>query len=494
MELEFQKTPIRYLSTVLQDVKNTEVTQEVRLPDGMPDIGRILTTTAQVLLRSKEWDGDRITATGNVVTSTLYAPEDGTEPRSVENWIPFQIRYDGAAATHEGPMEVLPLLRSADSRSLSARKMMVRATVSALVRGFENRESQLYAPTEMPEDVQLLEHTYPMLIPVEAGEKTVILDEELTVPGAEKILCIIMHPGVTEQKIVADQVVFKGIAQLHALYRDEGSQLRSWDGEVAFSQLAQLDGKHDEKSVADVCPAVTSFDWDLSEDGKLRVKASVVGQYLVHDFQSIRVIQESYSPQRAVEVKQEILELPARLDARVEKFSPEVLLPGTVGQGLYGGFYPDFPRQKRTPKGIELELNGVFQELVQGDDSLQGTNSRWEGKYTIPADEESNLTAIPRAVGSVRAVPSVDGLNLHSQMELSMQFDGVQKIPMVTGLELGELQELPDSRPSLVICSCREGNLWELAKRYGSTVSAIQTANGIQDAPEDRRMLLIPVL
>lgn len=493
MELEFQKTPIRYLSTALQDVKSTEVTQEVRLPDGMPDIGRILTTTAQVLLRSKEWDGDRITVTGNVVTSTLYAPEDGTEPRSVETWIPFQIRYDGASATHEGPMEVLPLLRSADSRSLSARKMMVRTTVSALVRGFENRETQLHAPTEVPEDVQLLEHTYPMLIPVEAGEKTVILDEELTVPGAEKILCCIMHPGVTEQKIVADQVVFKGTAQLHALYRDESSQLHSWDGEVAFSQLAQLDGKHDEKSVADVCPAVTSFEWDLSDGGKLRVKASMVGQYLVHDLHSIRVVQEAYSPQRAVEAKQETLELPARLDAKVEKFSPEALLPGTGGQGLYGQFYPDFPRQKRTPKGIELELNGVFQELVQ-DEALQGTTTRWEGKYTIPADEHSTLTAIPRAVGSVRAVPSMDGLNLQSQMELSVQFDGLQQIPMVTGLELGELQELPDSRPSLVICSCREGSLWELAKRYGSTVSAIQTANGIQDAPEEQRMLLIPVL
>ena len=165
-----------------------------------------------------------------------------------------------------------------------------------------------------------------------------------------------------------------------------------------------------------------------------------------------------------------------------------------MGQGLFGRFYPDFPRQKQTSKGVELELNGVFQELIHGEDALQGSNTRWEGKYLIPTDEHSILTAIPSTIGAVRAVPGGDGLTLMGQMELSMFFDTLQEIPVVTGLELGELQELPDSRPSLVICSCREGSLWELAKRYGSTVSAIQSANGIQDMPEDQRMLLIPVV
>lgn len=494
MELEFQKTPIRYLATAIQEVKNTEVTQELRLPDGMPDIGRILTTNAQVLLQSKEWDRDRITAAGKVIVSTLYAPEDGTEPRSVDTWIPFQIRWDGASVDREGPMEILPLLRSVDSRSLSSRKMMVRASVSAMLRGYEERETLLYFPEKVPEDVQLLENTYSMMIPVEAGEKTVLLDEELMIPGAEKILWCTMNPVVTEQRVHANQVVFKGCGKLHVLYRDEMLELRNWNGEVDFSQLAQLEGDPDTECQVAVQMAVTSWKWDFSDGGRLRVKASMVGQYLVHGQRSVRVVQEAYSPRRTVEASLEQLEIPAQLDARSELLSTEALLPGVMGQGIDGRFYPDFPHQKWTTSGIELEIPGVFQTLIQEENGLQGATGRWEGKLQIPTDERSNLTAVPQSTGFVRAVSGSDGLDLIGQMELSMQFSSLQQIPMVTALTVGELQELPDSRPSLVICSCREGSLWDLAKQYGSTVSAIRAANGLQGEPEDQRMLLIPVI
>ena len=42
MEFEFQKSACPCLETVLREVQNVEQTQEIKLPDGMPDIGRVL--------------------------------------------------------------------------------------------------------------------------------------------------------------------------------------------------------------------------------------------------------------------------------------------------------------------------------------------------------------------------------------------------------------------------------------------------------------------
>ena len=83
---------------------------------------------------------------------------------------------------------------------------------------------------------------------------------------------------------------------------------------------------------------------------------------------------------------------------------------------------------------------------------------------------------------------------LSSDVKLMTQTVSATPIPMVTALELGELQQPNPQRPSLILCRSEGQSLWELAKNHGSTVAAIQNANGLQTEPEATQMLLIPVM
>ena len=93
MELEFQSKPCSCLTAAVRQVRSAELTQEVRLTDGMPDIGRVIACWGQPLVRSKEWLSDQITVSGGVMVWILYLPEDGTQPRSMDTWILFQLRW-----------------------------------------------------------------------------------------------------------------------------------------------------------------------------------------------------------------------------------------------------------------------------------------------------------------------------------------------------------------------------------------------------------------
>ena len=64
MDLQFNQSVIKYLRTVSREYQTQEQTQEIRIPDGMPDIGSILGSWGQVILRGKEWNGDTLTVTG----------------------------------------------------------------------------------------------------------------------------------------------------------------------------------------------------------------------------------------------------------------------------------------------------------------------------------------------------------------------------------------------------------------------------------------------
>ena len=177
MELQFEKIPIAYLKKLTGQLRTQEQTLEVRLTDGMPDIGRVLGAWGQMIVRGKEWNSDNMTVSCGVMAWVLYTPEDGDGIRSVEAWLPFSMKWDIPESQYDGKILVSCLLRSVDARSTAARKLMVRATVSAMGEAWLPEEAGAAAAAEVPEDVQLLTANYPCLLPRETGEKSFILEE-----------------------------------------------------------------------------------------------------------------------------------------------------------------------------------------------------------------------------------------------------------------------------------------------------------------------------
>ena len=83
---------------------------------------------------------------------------------------------------------------------------------------------------------------------------------------------------------------------------------------------------------------------------------------------------------------------------------------------------------------------------------------------------------------------------LTADLKLTTETGFKGAIPMVTGLELGELQQPDPNRPSLILRRSGGQSLWELAKTHGSTVEAIRGANRLETEPDETQMLLIPVV
>lgn len=498
MELQFQKESCACLDTPLREVQNLEQTQEIKLSDGMPDIGRILAAWGQVILRSKEWRGDSIALSGGMMVWVLYAPEDGSAARCIDGWIPFQMKWDLPDRTAEGSIRIGCLTRFVDARSVAARKILVRAGVAAMAEAFSPMEAQVYLPAGVPEDVELLRSRYPLRLPREAGEKTFLMDEDLTLPGScpqpEKLVYFTVDPSLTDQKVLANKIVFRGNTNLHVLYCSEEGQLYSWDFELPFSQFAELNGSYSNDAQTDLVLCPTSLELELDDEGHLRLKCGIVGQYLVDDLEMVEVIEDAYSPGRELNLRMDTLNLPARLESRRENLYGEQTIPGEANLAADVRFLPDFPRQRRTDSGVSLEIPGSFQVLYYGEDgSLQSAQARWEGEQTVEADEESRLSILPGAPQNSQVTLGSGNMTARVELPLYMTATGTRGIPMVTGLELGEAKEPDGNRPSLILRRAGEARLWDIAKAAGSTMEAIRKANDLQEEPAPGQMLLIPV-
>ena len=495
MEIQFQKMVYPCLKTVCRQMQNQELTQEVRLPDGMPDIGNILGGWGQVVIRGKQWRTGNAGVNGGIMAWVLYIPEEGGPVQRMETWLPFQHSWDFPDTQYDGNLQVQPVLRNVDARLLSARKMMVRASLGMLGCATVGEDMQVYTSAEIPEDVYALQKSYPMLLPVEAGEKAFFLEESIrpdagTVPVGN-ILRYSLTPMLSEMKVVSDKLIFRGNANLSMVYLGTDGLVHTWSTEIPFSQYTQLNREYEPNAQADIQFVLTSLELEPAEEENLTLKAGITGQYTLYDMSVVDVAEDAYSPNRLVKVRTEPMACPAVLDYRQEPLSISHSAQTDIVRPLDVVFYPEQPVMQRQDKGVQAQLGGNFQVLgYDADGQLISQQSRWEDSRFVPADESADVEMDMLWAGA----PSVDGNNLSAPMQLTTRTTAQQAMDMVAGLELGDVKDPDPQRPSLILRRAGTDSLWNLAKENGSTVQAIQQANDLQTEPDPDKMLLIPVL
>ena len=496
MELQWDKQVISCLRHKTREVQNQEMTQELRLSDGMPDVGRVICVWGQPVLRSKEWNGDGMRISGGVMTWVLYAPEDGSEPRSTECWLPFQMRWNFPQSRRDGSIRADIRLRGADARVLSARKIMVRAAVSVLGEALEPENVEFYTPGAVPEDLQLLRMTYPMQRMAEAGEKVFLLDEDVPfdMVRPRKIVSYCIDPFLSESKVLGGKAAFRGVGHLHLVYLGEDDALHSFNAQLPFAQYTDLDRDYDKDADISVCMSVSSLEADVGENG-LRVKCGLIAQYMVMEQLVMEVAEDAYSVTRKTEPLPVDLDVPVVLDRFSKEMESSVSLPVLPEQIIDVCLFADQPVQNRTDNAVELEAPSLVQVLYrQNDGTLACHIGHALGQLSVSCDEDSALTLYPLHCGNVRMESDGQQTDIRFDTHMELIASSQQKMRVMAGVRLGDPVVLVADRPSLILRRPNSASLWELAKMSGSTVSAIQKTNGLDTEPPDGQMLLIPVL
>ena len=491
LELEFERTVISCLDPKIRDVQGQEQTLELRLPDGMPDIGTVLGAWGQCILRGKEWRSSEIGVSGGVMVWVLYQPADGSGPQSVEAWLPMQQKWNLVDSQREGVIRTRWQLQNVDARTLSVRKLMIRAAVQVLAEVLEPMEAQISLPTDVPADIQLLRREYPAQILREAGEKTFQLEDVLALPSGavmpEKLLYCQVMPILAEQKVVGGRAVFRGSVRCHTLYRGVDGELHSADPELSFGQFEDLERSYDEGATLSVMMEVTGFEPEV-QDGQLRAKCGLSAQYGVQDRVMVDMVEDAYSPIRNVTVNIQPQLLPTVLDSSKKIMQPEAEYVG--GRIVDAVLYPEHPTLHRAGDLTEMDFPGIMQILAYNDEGrLEGTQLRWNEHWELPIDSGAQVN--PQVI-SVTA-PQVSGGRITAELETQADTVASSIGPAVTSMEIGEPSTPDPNRPSLILRRIGENSLWDLAKKTGSTVDAIYAANRLTQEPTADRILLIPI-
>lgn len=502
MELEFQQTAVNFLEKSVNQIQNQEETLETVIPDSMPDADRILGCWGVPVIRSKEWRSGGMALNGGVEARVLYLPPEDETPQLMEAYLPFSIKWEQPLGEEEGRMRHDCRIRSMDARIINSRKILVRANLTARGEAFQETQEISYALREKPQDLEVLEEDYPLLLPVEMTEKTFLMDEDLDLPGTcpsvSRLVRVSMQPEMTDQKVMGGKAVFKGIMLLHILYLSPESKLCTWDFDVPFSQYAELNQMYDEEEELQTALLLSALDVAAEEDPhRLRLRASVLAQCMVVARRNMRLLRDAYSLRRPITPQTVELGAQSRLDhqfiRRQGEFSANV---GNVSV-IDAAMYLEFPRTQRIGERAKVEAPFTVHMLYTDENGkLQSHIGNGTVECETKLAEGCRLEADAAPDGRLQWSAGGGSCTLRGGITVTADSFVQNQIPAICGMGLGEEQPPNPERPSVIVrMPGQDGSLWELAKSCGSTVNAIRDANRLEtDSLQPNRMLLIPVL
>lgn len=489
MRMDWKETQLRFCRQVLRQQQNMEQSLQLKLPDGMPDVDRVICAWGQCMLQGKQWRKDAVVISGGVKVWVLYGAEEALSPCLLEGWIPFQGKWNLPEGTAEGVVQVQLCLRSLEAQLLSARKLGIHAGVGIGVEALEESKERICQPEEMPAGVEALYREIAVELIREAGEKAFTLEEQLPFTGEkpEKLVCCRVDPQIREGEIVGSRAVFRGQCSVELLYLTGDGALRRQHAQVEFAQFAQLEQECSAEAACFVLPQVTAAEAEIL-DTDWQLKMELVGQYTVREKQTVSICEDAFG------TTVEAVPLPAQIRLPHQKPMPrqqlEIMLePNHMdGEVVDVDCRPELPVQYWEEGAYVCQLGGQLQVVYydpQGQ--LQSRLQPWYQQWQLPAEEGDGLQLY------LAAMPWGLQEQGSGMVKVDAMLTAEKPTDMIVGLEMGEAKPKDPARPSVILYRAGKQSLWQIAKECGACVEAIRQCNPELEQGMEGNMLLIPV-
>lgn len=504
MELAFETKTIPCLQEILRETVSQEETSETIVPDSFPDVARVLDCFGTVILRAKEFRTGGISVSGGVQTGVIYAPEDGSAPRTLHLYVPFTIRVENDGIKEKTKAIADCRLRSVDARAVNPRKLMVRVNLTGTITAWEPAEIETYDYTPEPgSDLQLRKTAYPVVHPMETAEKPFAVNEEAELPAgrpAMQELCkYAVDLAVNESKLVGNKGVFKGTAGIKLLYLTPEGEPAVWMFQLPFSQYVEFDHEYggEEELQIVLAPTDASVEDANGQGKRVLVSLQVLAQCSVVGTQTVGVLEDAYSLSREFKPNWTELALGGRLDRQKlsenVRTSVEAPARGVIDTQLY----LDAPVQRREDDTVVISVP-ITANTVYVDDNgeLQQNLSRFEASCRTELAPGCVCRASASLPSEASAVPAGEGMEIRCLVEFTVDSMSGGGVRALSGGQLGD-EPLPNAdRPSVILRQAApDDSLWSIAKSCRTTTEAVKKANDLAD--DNARltgMLLIPVV
>ncbi len=507
MELNVKTAAIGEEQTLLDTTVENPFDLDVYLPEYYPDVRSILKCTVRPNILSVSAGSDRVTAEGNGVLRMLYATEENTivayeQTFPLSRSAAFQTEDPAASFTAFAQTEFV------NCRATGQRRAGVHGLISVRIRAVAVRETQLVVGSE-DDTLQVRSQNVQAWSLQAAAERSFAMSEVVEVGADNPPVAHVVRADAAVQidsvKAVKDKLLIKGELTTETLYApDDGGDWVRFRHTIPVSQIVEAKGIA-ENNRQDVTLRVASLETTPKTDGGgearlLEIAARVFISVRSYGTVQLRAVRDAYSTRGVLQpqygdvtlrtaaerlnetmtVKQNVTlsapEFSVLSDVSIDRVQPTFRMDGDTAvadcSAVIGFVGSD---EKGEPVYAEKQIEFSFRKILA----------------ETPGSAVCDIQV--QVIGCKGALAGDGGAEVRFEALVSGTVYAVQTDCLLLSASVEDKpSDVPRAAMTIYFSDAGE-SVWDIARRYGTTVSAVQEENGIAyDTVPEKRMLVIP--
>ncbi|MBR5479847.1 MAG: DUF3794 domain-containing protein [Clostridia bacterium] len=489
MEMELNKQKIEFYSGVYESCIVHEASGEHIIPDTSPDMMRIITSNGKCCVKNKETNAGNIVVSGVVEGCVLYVAEGEKNVRKLDVNIPFSHRFESSEITKDMPCVISSELITLEAREINSRKIALRAQIAIDAKCYAIKHMGITQEIENENEysVKVKTGTVDMYLPCMIRERsfTIIDDMEIpkTIPDFETMLESSVALDCTDMKIIGNKAIFKGIATIKSTYISNDGTLNVMTQNLPYSQIMDVD-EFEEECDLELKMSIRACDinaaHDMTGDARyISVNILVDTILTVHLKKQIPAVEDLYSTSYALSPQFEdvtIQRLCSKENKRVT-VNEKVETANTVKRILDAKVILE-PMRRNVDK---LQNNAQIQIVYTDDNDQIYSVHRKCGVLCDLMSEDRQKIICDLSVAGINATGRENQITVQFFVDYDIKVIGEDRIRNLKKLSCGErFTNKSDEATVIVKHIYTEQPLWNIAKKYNTTVEEIAAANCLE--------------
>lgn len=506
MDISLENEKYCSLKRTYDTTVEESVEAEISLPEYMPEILRIIKSQAIPKINSFQTVGERVTVDGTCELRMIYVGSDNciytfSQARN------FTRYCENSNFLTAEDVKVKTSLNYVNCRATNTKRAEIKAGIGITVSAFGKIEENILRLGNSPGIEEKHVQISAMSLGCKKSRMFSMSDTFNLENGTAAFLVRANAVSVLgEVRKISNKVMIKGetIVEIAYVPNEDKSTVLTVRRILPINQILEFDGM-DERFTGDVSLDVTAVDViiknDSSGEGRsLDVAVSINAGITMWEQKELSVMTDAYAINGAIDLTYRPMKFYSALDAirdtyiykdniDVSKIGVDCVLDAYCEQDEPSLSFGDGVIAVFGTLKVTMLLKDVSGGFVTTEKML---DYRYERKAECCNQETECVPSV--SVSSFECIlKNKDQIDVKAEMQINCSVFGETEINVVTDICEGVESERLNRSAITVYFPKYEETLWDIAKRYNTTVESIALENNIDgDTTGDIKMLFIP--